>query len=486
MNTVILFLRIMSKITSVFCIKAEYQLDESGSEKMHNGLQYTCPFFRSGLVKLIFSFAQKTEVISGAILIALFTSSLVQAQRTELVLWYGMAGRLGDEVRLLTADFNHSQNEFTIKPIYKGDYVETLTSFAAAFRAHQAPAIVQIFEVGTAIMLSPRGVIKPVDQLMQEQGMSLPKDDFIQSVREFYSRDGQLMAMPFNLSTPVLYYNRDILAKVGYSKDNFPHTWIEMEVLAKKIKKAGYDCTYTTAYPGWVLFESYLAIHGLPLTQTNPVRAIFNTPQLARHFRRLKRWHDLHYFRYGGRVDDATIFFTSGVCPLFSQSSGAYNSLSALVPFRLGVALMPLDTQASTVRHANVAGGAALWVVEGQNKEHYKGIAQFFVFIAKPKIQKRWHEHTGYLPLGMKGIYASIVQSSKHPALLLARSDLEDNLHVKPFIHLGPQNQIRSINDAILEAMFAGLISSKDALQEAIVRSNHVLLRFSRNTQESN
>ncbi len=128
-----------------------------------------------------------------------------------------MAGHLGDEVRLLADDFNKSQNQYRVKPIYKGNYTETLTNFAAAFRARQAPSIVQIFEVGTSIMLAPPGVIKPVDLLMSEQGISLPKDDFIQSVREFYSRDGQLMAMPFNLSAPVLYYNADILAKVGYA-----------------------------------------------------------------------------------------------------------------------------------------------------------------------------------------------------------------------------------------------------------------------------
>ena len=145
---------------------------------------------------------------------------------------------------------------------------------------------------------------------------------------------------------------------------------------------------------------------------------------------------------------------------------------------------MPLDTQASPIRHANVAGGAALWAVAGQNEAQYKGIAQFFVFIAKPEVQKRWHEHTGYLPLGLKGIYADIVQSSTHPSLLLARSDLEDNVHGKPFKHSGPQNQIRGINDEVLEAMFAGLMSSEEALQESIVRANHVLLRFAQNTQE--
>lgn len=225
-----------------------------------------------------------------------------------------------------------------------------------------------------------------------------------------------------------------------------------------------------------------MAIHGLPLTQNNPVRAVYATPQLLHHFERLQRWHSLHYFRYAGRVDDATILFTSGICPLFSQSSGAYNSLSTLVPFHLGIASMPLDTEVSKLRHANVAGGAALWAVGGQTKEHYKGIAQFFAFITKPETQKRWHEHTGYLPIGLHGIYADILRSSRHPTLLMARTDLEGELHEKPLQRFGPQNQIRSINDEVLEAMFAGFLSPSKAIQESAARTDHVLLRFARNT----
>lgn len=97
-------------------------------------------------------------------------------------------------------------------------------------------------------------MIKPVDLLMSEQGISLPKDDFIQSVREFYSRDGQLMAMPFNLSAPVLYYNADILAKVGYGKHNFPQTWSAMEIMAEKIKKR----VMTVLIPRLILDGCYL------------------------------------------------------------------------------------------------------------------------------------------------------------------------------------------------------------------------------------
>lgn len=405
------------------------------------------------------------------------------AKPVQLVLWHAMAGQLGKEVQAIANEFNHSQNEFIVKPIYKGNYLETLTSFTAAFRAHQAPSMVQVFEVGTGLMLAPKGIIKPVHDLLREQAMTVPQEDFIPSVRAFYSEKGQLMAMPFNLSTPVIYYNRDLLAKVGYSAANFPQTWDEMELLAEKTKKAGYDCVYTSAYPGWILLESYMAIHGLPLIAEKPLRTLFNTPQLLSHFQRLERWRTAHYFRYAGRVDDATILFTSSICPLLSQSSGAYNSLLTVAPFKLGVATMPLDTHVSSTRYANVAGGAALWATGGQTATHYKGIAQFFVFLARPEVQKRWHEHTGYLPLGFKGVYATIAQSSTHPNLVIARSDLEDKPSAHSLNHLSPQNQIRVINDEVLEALFAGLMTSQAAMYEAEKRANHVLLRFVRNTQ---
>lgn len=422
----------------------------------------------------------KNPIAVGIFNLLLFFCPILLAKPIELTLWHSMAGSLGREVRWLSDSFNQQQKQYRIKPIYKGDYLETLTSFAAAFRAHQAPDLVQIFEVGTAIMLSPKGVIKPLHTLMQEQNIPLPQEDFIPSVREFYSQDGKLMAMPFNLSTPILYYNKDLLSDLGYT--NFPSTWEGLEALAKKIKQAGYSCAYTTSYPGWILFESFLALHHLPLAQGNPVRAVFNTEELLRHFQRLERWHQSGYFRYGGRGDEATVLFSSGICPLFSQSSGAYTSLLALVPFHLGIALMPLDTQASRTRHANTTGGAALWAVAGHKAEQYKGIAQFFAFLAKAQIQQHWHAHTGYLPLGFKGIYAPLLLSPKNPVLLLAQRDLETLLPSYNQKSRVPQNQIRHIHDEVLEAMLTHSMDPKEALQRAVLLSNKVLKRFLKNT----
>lgn len=414
---------------------------------------------------------------------AFFIGSL-QAKPVEIIMWYSLAGQTGEELKQLVDNFNQGQSNFAVKLLYKGEYSEALTSFAAAFRAKQPPAIVQIFEVGTAIMLHPKGIIKPVEELMREQGLSLPKESFLPALRAFYSRGNQLFAMPFNTSIPVIFYNADLLEQLGYSENSFPRSWEEMELLAAKLKKAGSSCVYTTAYPSWILLESFSAIHGLALTQNQPLRAVYNNDGIINHLKRLKRWQKQHYFEYGGRESDATVLFTSGRCALFSQSSGSYNSLAELVKFRLGVALVPLDSNLAKIRYNNIAGGAALWAVSGQKQEVYQGIAQFFSYIAKPEVQKRWHKRTGYLPLGIDGIYSSLIEKNTHPILSLAQIDLASSQVSKPQLYLGPQNQIRTINDEALEAIFAGLKKPKLAIDDAVKQANNSLFKFTRNTGE--
>ncbi len=148
------------------------------------------------------------------------------------------------------------------------------------------------------------------------------------------------------------------------------------------------------------------------------------------------------------------------------------------------MAALPLDTQASSRRYNNVTGGAALWAVAGQTAEVYRGIAAFFAYIAQPKVQQHWHQETGYLPLGINGIYAGLAQESKHPVLKLAQADLMGLQAKQTIVNFGPQNQIRIINDEALEAIFSGIKTPAEAMNEAEKRANYALMRFVRNTKE--
>ena len=404
------------------------------------------------------------------------------AKPIEIIVWHSLAGQLGIEFQTLVNGFNKRQNDFLLKPVYKGSYIEALTSFAAAFRAHQPPAVIQVFEVGTATLLMPKGIIKPAHELMKEQGMLLPEADFFPAVRASYSDKGRLMAMPFNTSVPVIFYNVEVLANAGYSVANFPTTWDELEVLAKKLNQEGFLCVYTSAYPAWILIEAYSAIHGLSMMDVKTNKAIYNNKPMVNHLERLRRWQRLHYFEYGGRSDDATTLFTSGRCPLLSHSSGVYSGLSALVPFKIGMAALPLDKDASSTRYNNVPGGAALWAVAGQKPAVYRGIAQFFSYLAEPLVQKGWYMHTGYLPLGLTGIYQLLGKDGAYPQLVLAQSEFNGPSAHANHPHLGAQNQIRSINDEALEEIFAGIKSPARAMDDAVARANHCQQRFMQNT----
>jgi sn-glycerol 3-phosphate transport system substrate-binding protein len=321
-------------------------------------------------------------------------------------------------------------------------------------------------------MLTPPGIIKPLATLLEEEGIRLPEEDFFAAVRAFYSVDGKLQALPFTISIPVIFYNASLLKKWGIDAENFPRSEETLEKLFENIKAAGFDCAYTSAYPSWVHIESYSAMHGLFSTS----EAIF------KHIIKLKEWQQQGYLQYAGRRNEATSLFTSGHCPLFSQSLGAYRSLQLTVPFEVGVALFPLDEAISQKRYNLVPGGAALWVVQGHPKEVYRGIALFFQFLATPVVQAYWFSHTGYLPLGVEGGYRSL-QNGKGAALLLLASQALAYAKENRGPYSGPQQQIRTLYDEALEMIFSGMVSSQKAWDEANLRASYVLMRFFRNRQ---
>lgn len=410
-----------------------------------------------------------------------FKSKIAESKPIDIVIWHSLAEQLGNELKEIATAFNRQSPEYRIKLVYKGDYTESITNFAAAFRAKQPPALIHIFEVGSLSVLQPPGVIKPLNQLMGDANLTLPENDFLSAVRVFYSEKEHLVAMPLNISIPVMYYNADVLEKLGYKQ--FPATWQEMELLMEKLKHKGYSCGYTTAYPSWIHIESFAALHGLPLFDPKMPIATYNNEAVISHLARLRDWQRKRYFKYGGRTSAATILFTSEHCPVFSQSSGSYNSLLNIVKFKLGVAPIPIDKNVSSIRHNNVVGGGALWAVSGQSPKVYEGIARFYSYLAQPHVQKRWYENSGYLPLGLVGVYNKLENEEEHPILKLAKIDL---MKQEPPVQqsAGPQNLIRAINDEALEAIFSGIRTAKEAMNKAVRLANYSLMRFVRNTEK--
>ena len=347
------------------------------------------------------------KLLTAAFTVVLATglwASNANAQ-TEIQWWHSMAGPLGDKVNQIAAKFNASQTEFKVVPVFKGQYDESLTAAIAAYRSGNPPGVLQVFEVGTATMMAAKGAIKPVYQLMAEQHEKFDPKAYLPAVASYYSdTHGNMLSMPFNSSSQVLYINKDEFKKAGLDPSAPPKTWPDVEKAAVKLKASGSACPFTTGWQSWVQLESFSAWHNVPFaTEQNGfgglgTRLVFNGPLQVKHIQNLGDWAKKGLFVYEGRKDEPLGNFISGQCAMITTSSGSYANIKANAKFEFGVSPLPYYPDVKGAPQNTIIGGATLWVMTQKNPQIYKGVAKFFSFLSTPAIQVDWHESTGYVP----------------------------------------------------------------------------------------
>jgi sn-glycerol 3-phosphate transport system substrate-binding protein len=432
------------------------------------------------------SLLQKARIVAAAVGFALAANAAQAA--TELYWWHSMAGPLGDRVNAIAAKFNASQSEFKVTPVYKGQYDESMTAAIAAYRAGNAPHILQVFEVGTATMMAAKGAIVPVYKLMADAHEPFDPHAYIAPVAGYYSdANGNMLSMPFNSSTVVFYYNKDAFKKAGLA-DKAPVTWAEVEADAKKVKASGGSCGFTTGWQSWAQLENFSAWHNLPFANMHnglggpQARVEFNGPLQVRHIDDLSRMAKEGTFTYAGRKDEPLAKFTSGDCAMIMTSSGSYATIKATAKFEFAVAPMPYYPDVKGAPQNAVIGGASLWVMAGKTPEEYKGVAQFLTYLSSTDNQIEWHEGTGYVPI-TTAAYEAVQKSGfyqTHPGFDVAVKEL---LNKPPTdntagLRLGNFLQIRNVIDEELESVWTGGKTAKQALDTAVERSNEILVKF--------
>jgi sn-glycerol 3-phosphate transport system substrate-binding protein len=431
----------------------------------------------------------KTWIVAAAVAMGLASPA---AAATKVEWWHAMGGELGQKVEEIARNFNATQSDYELVPVYKGTYAETMTSAIAAFRAGQQPAIVQVFEVGTATMMAAKGAVKPVYEVMAEAGEPFDPKAYLQAVTGYYSTtDGRMLSMPFNSSTPVMYVNLDAAAKAGIDPKTDLATWEQVGDYIKKAQAAGYTCGMTTGWPSWTQIENLSAWHNLPFaTNENGFAGLdtvleINGPLQVKHLETLGEWQKTKAFDYGGRRSDARPKFISGECVLYIDSSASLAGIrNAVQDFKFGVNMLPYWASAVEKPQNSIIGGATLWVLSGKSAEEYKGAAKFFTYLSSPEVQVDWHLFTGYLPITTAAYELAKKQGAYDKNPLAEVSIRQINLNQPTAnskgLRLGNFVQIRDVIEEEMEAVFAGTKSAKDALDSAKSRSDDLLRRFER------
>lgn len=427
--------------------------------------------------------------LAGFAVAAALLSAQAQA-KTEVEWWHAMGGALGTKVNQIAADFNASQSDYEIKPVYKGTYAETMTSAIAAFRAKQQPAIVQVFEVGTATMMGAKQAVYPVYQLMADTKEPFNPDDYLAAVTGYYtSNDGQMLSLPFNSSTPVLYYNQDMFAKAGIQAP--PKTWQEMESVSRKLLASGAKCGFSTTWQSWTQIENFGARNNIALaSQNNGFAGLdtefkFNGAAFVKHIDEMGKWSKEGIFKYGGRQSDGMPLFYTQECAMTMGSSASLAGIKEnMQGINIGVAELPYDAELVEKPQNTIIGGASLWVLRGHSEQEYQGVAKFFTYLSSPKVQADWHQFTGYLPI-TKAAYELTKQQGFYSAnpgtdtAVLQMTSSEPTINSKG-IRFGNYLQTRDIINEELEAVWAGKVGAQAALNNAVKRGDEQLRRFER------
>jgi sn-glycerol 3-phosphate transport system substrate-binding protein len=410
---------------------------------------------------------------------------------TDVHWWHAMSGQLGRQLEKLAADFNASQSGYRIVPSYKGSYSETVTAAIFAFRSRNQPAIVQVNEIATATMMAAKGAIYPVHDLMRDQAEQFSPTAYLPAVTGYYTDlDGNMLSFPFNASTPILYYNKDLFRAAGLDPAVAPKTWPEVEAAAKRLRSAGVGCGFTTAWPSWINIENFLAFHDLPIaTKSNGLGGldavlVFNNPVLVRHIAQLAEWQKTRIFDYSGRATAAEPRFQKGECGIFIGSSGTRADILANAKFEVGYGMMPYWPDVKGAPQNSIIGGATLWVLRDRPRDEYKGVAEFFAYLSRPEVQAAWHQNTGYLPITRAAFELTRAQGfyERNPgtAISIEQITLKPPTENSRGLRLGSFVLIRDAIEDELEQAFSGKKPAQAALDSAAERGNRLLRQFER------
>lgn len=421
-------------------------------------------------------------LLAISLVLALGSLTTVVAQEpTEILFWHAMSGSRSEVVQAIVDSFNEANEDVHVVAEFKGSYAETLTAAIAAYRAGEAPHIVQVYEVGTRTMLDS-GAIVPV---MEVSGGELDPTIYVEPILNYYTINDQLWCMPFNSSTAMLYYNRDMFAEAGLDPDAPPTTFSELYDMGMQILEAGVadEGVIAFGWPAWII-EQMFAIHDQPLANEGNGRdglateMYLNSEFGVEVLTEWQRWAEAGILVYGGREYNANDPFVAGELAMLIQSTSSLGGIQNNVEFDLGTAFLPALDDYERAGN-NVVGGGCLWTMAGHTDEEYEAVWRFFQFLSEDEQAITWHQGTGYFPATNSSVEALEEAGwfEENPNFLTAFDQIlagQNTLNARG-VMLGDFVTIRDIEDTAFEEIIVNGVDPQEALDAAVEQANQIL-----------
>ncbi len=401
---------------------------------------------------------------------------------TNIAFWHSMGGDLGGiAIPEMVSQFNASQTKCVVEPIYQGSYDDALNKLKAGLQSKDTPAVMQLYDIGTRLMVDLQ-VIKPVQDFIDAENYDV--SDLEPNVLAYYTVEGKQASMPFNTSTPMLYYNKDMFKAAGLDPENPPRTFDEVWEAARALTQKDTNGNVTVSgfsmsIYGW-FFEQYLAVSGGYFVNNANGRdalateATFNSPEGVAILEWWKAMSDEGILGNYGTVNaDVRTAFYSEQTAMFIDSTAVLRGAMDTVAgkFEIGTAYLPRPNEAAFDNSGTIIGGGSLWIIADRPSAEQYCAWEFVKFQASPEQQAYWHTMSGYFPIRKAAYDVQLAKDwrAQYPQFVTAVDQL----------HMAPNNRVtqggligvfptarQTIQEAIQEAL-AGVATPQEALDKA-------------------
>jgi len=401
---------------------------------------------------------------------------------TTIQFWHAMGGWRIDFLQSQADAFMELHPDIKVEVQYTGSYRDTLNKMIAGVQAGTAPHVVQVFEIGTQMMIDGEVAI-PIEDLM-EADPSFDIGKFMPQVLNYYRVNGKLYSMPFNSSNAIVFYNKTMFEKAGLDPNSPPTTFSEFIEACRKLTikdESGniVQAGFTLPLHSWFV-EQLMAAQDAPFIDQNngrtgrPTKAVFNTPEGLAIF---EWWNTMAKERLmiNTKVEDWTgarnLFISQKVGMIMTSTSDVALMMESAAEndFELGTVFLPRPEGARA--GGTVIGGGSLWIIGGHPDEETKAAWEFVKFMAGPEQQIEWHEATGYFPVRKDSVEKLVASGyyREYPDHLTALMQLLLSVqnHNTNGAITGAFPEIRTVVETAIEKMISGEMTPAEALKYA-------------------
>ena len=409
-----------------------------------------------------------------------------------LTLWHSMPAPAGGSLQRIADDFNASQSAYVVELIFQGSYTESLNKLISSSGSDNIPALIQLSDAATQIMVDS-GAVTPIQDFIDEEGYDI--SDFEPKALAYYTLDGVFYSMPFNMSGPILYYDRLAFEEAGLDPDDPPTTLEEVRQYSEQLSQRDEDGNVThygisLQTSAW-FFEQMLAQGGALFANGENGRSERVTEALFANetgVEILEWWDgmidDGLAYNAGGDAIDAMLKLASGQASMTIGSTAALRAAIAAItligrdPFQYDTGPMPGPEGDGGI----ALGGASLWILNGRPEAEQRGAWEFMKFAARPVEQAQWHSDTGYFPNRISAYdeAPAIAAREEFPQFLTAVEQLRasPDTPATSGVLLGPLNAVR---DRVVEAfdqVLAGGGDPRRELEAAVEDANKIIEEY--------